>query len=91
MQQYTLIDAAIINGVTMLLLGIFVRVWTNNINKNITKLFDLHEKCTKEKSCTERRVSIARKVHSEGDDCRSKASIELLKHYHDDKGKVMGV
>ena len=94
MQQYTLIDAALVNGATVLLLGFFVRMWINNINKNITKLFDLHDKCTKEEGCTERRESIGRKIHAEADKVEAKADRnrktldELWKHQHTEKGQV---
>lgn len=102
MQQYTLVEAVITNGATVVLLGIFIRVWINNINKNITKLFDRddairkdmetsHDKCVENDDCIERQASIARKVHSEGEKCKAKANIDLLKHYHDGSGKVMGI
>ena len=89
--QSNLIESVLANGVIVVLLGVFIRSWISGVKTDIATLFKLHERCVEEKDCEDRRTSMARKVHSEGDDCKAKASIDLLKHYHDDNGKVMGL
>lgn len=85
------LESILANGVVMVLLGIFIRSWIANVRADITRLFKLHGKCVKKDDCNVAQKSMARKIHAEGNNCKSQASIDLLKHYHNDKGKVAGI
>ena len=67
----------VVNGIFILLLGIFIRNWMNRVDKTI-------ENMVSDKSCLERKETIEKRI------CNTcKENEKLWRHQHADTGEVI--